>query len=98
MLYDKIATVYTVSRNSKMVSSWIEWDTFNCNIQPMGSSNGFGSSPVYNQYKMYTDNMSIKEWDKTVCGTDTYIVKDAENRDWAMRTFNKVTLEKSRWT
>lgn len=80
-----------------MVSSWTLLWTFDCNIQPMWNQSWFDWTPSYNQYKMYTDYMTIKEWDKVVCWTDTYIVKDVENWDWVLRTFSKVTMEKSRW-
>jgi hypothetical protein len=101
MLYDKTASLYTLSRNANMVSSRITWTPFSCNIQPLvnNTPNWIWWVISYNQYVLYTDNtMTLKEWDKIVSSGETYIIKDVEDWRWTLRNFLKVIMEKSRWT
>jgi len=97
MLFDKTAVVSTQTRNTNMVTTRTTWPTISCNIQPAWSQSGFSGSPVYNQYVMYCETMTVKEWDKVVSGWETYVVKDVEDWKWVLRQFLKVTMEKSRW-
>lgn len=98
MLYDKEATLYTMSRNSSMVSSWTTWATFKCNIQPLWDTEWIWWIPAYNQFRLYTSLDWIKEWDKIIANSETYIVKSVDPWKWVLGSFSKVIMEKSRWS
>lgn len=98
MLFNKRAIRYSYTRdNTTKISRYTQWSQFACAIQPVSTKDWFDQSRVMNTMKMYTNYNWLVVGDKIMCEWITYIVDSIENRDWTLRKFNKVYINKSDW-
>lgn len=94
MLFNKKWQVYTYTRNTNQVSTYTAGATFACNIQPVGTKDGFEGTAMYNVKKMYTKK-ALAVGDKVAIDGIDYIVNSIENWQGTKRDFYKVIIQKS---
>lgn len=94
MLFNKKGQVYSYTRNANQVSTYTAGGTFACNIQPVGTKDGFEGTAMYNVKKMYTKK-ALTVGDKVVIDGIDYIVNSIENWQGTKRDFYKVIIQKS---
>ena len=97
ILYNKKATLFSYSRNSKNVATYSEeWTLFACNVQPVNTKDWFEWVALLKTRKMYSDK-KVRVWDKIIIDWITYIVDSIESRDWTKRKFYKSFIVESNW-
>jgi len=98
LLHNKTATIYTYARNTNMVSSYTLWDSFSCNIQPVGVNDWFTWEMVYKTKKMFTEYTWLIVWEKIVIDWINYIIKEFESWDGKYGKYYMAFIQKSEWT
>ena len=72
--------------------------TFDCTIQPVSSSDWFDGATMYKFKKLFTEYDWIKNWDKMVIDSITYIVKEVKVWEWIIWDYNICFIQESEWS
>ena len=100
ILYNKTGVIYTKTRNANQVSSYVEWDTIDCKIEPVQdiSDTTFDWMSAFEVFQVFSDNMTIKASDKIIIDSTDYIVKWVKRYDGLRRAYTISFVQKSQWS
>ena len=97
MFYKDTATLYTRSRDLKNVSRYTSVTSFKCKIEPIWEWVSFDWANMFNAMTLYTEYQPLKNGDKLVVDSVSYIIKNVKRHRGILRQHNTCLIQKSEW-